>query len=427
MINASHKNELITMFDQEPRHILQKAKEYWSCGNWEALSSMPFERIKKHPDRANLVLLMASAYQHLEDYIKAEHYIKKAIKWGCNTKTIAKVCLADAYNSLARIAALNSDDRKVQTFFSAAVNIDEQNDIELTARSRAINEMAKLGLLPQATTFIDQMLKTIKDKPSTIKNIAAQTKIIETELELLTHELNISLQKNQLYSQVTPQVEQTGKHLLVGTPAYMENLRKKSTSQLGQDMWVLEKSNFKRNGFFVEFGATDGVLLSNSYLLEKEFDWQGICAEPNPKFFDKLKQNRKCIVSNECIGAKTGEKIEFVFAQEYGGMQKHMANDKHKEKREAYLEQGYEMEMETISLHDFLLKHNAPRQIDFLSIDTEGSEYEILENFPFDLWNITLITAEHNFTDNRKIIRALLEKNGYTCEEAQWDDWYIKQ
>ena len=56
----------------------------------------------------------------------------------------------------------------------------------------------------------------------------------------------------------------------------------RSRSQLRQDIFVLCTLDFKRNGFFVEFGATNGVDLSNSYLLETEFNWTGILAEPAP-------------------------------------------------------------------------------------------------------------------------------------------------
>ena len=80
----------------------------------------------------------------------------------------------------------------------------------------------------------------------------------------------------------------------------------------------------------------------------------------------------------------------------------------------------------TNSLEDFLEKHDAPRQIDYLSIDTEGSEYEILAAFPFEDWDIRLITVEHNFTPMREDIRTLLERHGYVRQEVEWDDWYAK-
>ena len=54
----------------------------------------------------------------------------------------------------------------------------------------------------------------------------------------------------------------------------------KSRSQLRQDLFVLSQLDFKRNGYFVEFGATNGFNLSNTHLMEKEFGWTGILAEP---------------------------------------------------------------------------------------------------------------------------------------------------
>jgi hypothetical protein len=69
-------------------------------------------------------------------------------------------------------------------------------------------------------------------------------------------------------------------------------LIKKSKAQLRQDLFVLTHLDFKTHGFFVEFGATDGIHLSNSYLLEREFHWSGILAEPAKSFEVALRQNR---------------------------------------------------------------------------------------------------------------------------------------
>ena len=70
------------------------------------------------------------------------------------------------------------------------------------------------------------------------------------------------------------------------------SLAYKSHAQNFQDVWALYENKFKRNGFYVEFGATDGLISSNSYLLAKEYNWKGIVAEPNPIWHDKLSQNR---------------------------------------------------------------------------------------------------------------------------------------
>lgn len=51
-------------------------------------------------------------------------------------------------------------------------------------------------------------------------------------------------------------------------------------SQASQDVFALVANGFKRGGYFVEFGATNGKSISNTYVLEKEFGWTGIVAEP---------------------------------------------------------------------------------------------------------------------------------------------------
>ena len=78
-----------------------------------------------------------------------------------------------------------------------------------------------------------------------------------------------------------------------------------------------------------------------------------------------------------------------------------------------------------MSLHDFLTANKAPRTIDYLSIDTEGSEFSILETFPFDKWDIQVISVEHNYESQREQIHALLTGCGFERIENQWDDYYI--
>ena len=77
---------------------------------------------------------------------------------------------------------------------------------------------------------------------------------------------------------------------------YIENLTH-SKAQLRQDLFVLNELNYKRNGFFVEFGATNGVDLSNTYLLENKFDWEGILSEPAKVWHEDLVNNRKCKIN----------------------------------------------------------------------------------------------------------------------------------
>ncbi len=81
-------------------------------------------------------------------------------------------------------------------------------------------------------------------------------------------------------------------------------------------------------------------------------------------------------------------------------------------------------------MYDLLEKYNAPNQIDYLSIDTEGSEFDILNSFDFNWkYKILMITVEHNFTLKRNEIFELLSRYGYKRvyeDVSMFDDWYVR-
>src|SRR5438105_11667683 len=84
-----------------------------------------------------------------------------------------------------------------------------------------------------------------------------------------------------------------------------------SRAQLMQDLFVLYECRNKRAGYFVEFGATDGVEINNTLMLERDFGWNGTLAEPAHSWHDRLKANRRCTISTECVWRATGEKLLF--------------------------------------------------------------------------------------------------------------------
>jgi len=196
-------------------------------------------------------------------------------------------------------------------------------------------------------------------------------------------------------------------------------------SQLGQDLWVLQVLNKKRGGFFVDIGAGDGVEISNSLRLERDFGWNGIAIEPSRQF-EALQRNRKCCCLKECVG-ETEEEV--VFLEDYlhgehnhfSGMVKYA--DCHPQK-------GTEVHMTSRPLASLLRAQDVPNGvIDFLSLDTEGSELAILRAFPFSDYTIKAIAVEHNFVEPRRTeMRTLLESNGFkhiALSVSQWDDWYL--
>ena len=199
-------------------------------------------------------------------------------------------------------------------------------------------------------------------------------------------------------------------------------------SQIGQDVFALFTLGWKRRGYFVEFGATNGVDLSNTYLLEKDFGWSGILAEPAKVWHSDLQKNRSAAIDLDCVWKTTGETLNFTVSDEaeYSTISEFVKKDGHSSVRAS----GSQYPVKTVSLNDLLQRHNAPRHIDYLSVDTEGSEFEILRQFDFQRYSVSVITCEHNFSDQRGKIAELLSRNGFSRVYqgiSRWDDWFVHE
>lgn len=202
-----------------------------------------------------------------------------------------------------------------------------------------------------------------------------------------------------------------------------------STSQNYQDVFAAVVNRFQP-GFFVEFGATNGVEGSNTVLLEKLYGWTGVLAEPNPAHQDALAKNRRADISQLCIHNETGLQLPFIVTDEpdLSTLAGYGKDDEHADKRS----KGFTIVVDTITLFDFLNKFETPKVIDYLSVDTEGSEYDILKKF-FEENNgeykFKAVTVEHNYNvEKRDNIHKLMTENGYTrmfTEFSRWDDFYV--
>lgn len=209
---------------------------------------------------------------------------------------------------------------------------------------------------------------------------------------------------------------------------FCENVAPFTYGQHLQDAFCLWQSGLKPTGYFVEFGALNGVNVSNTYLLEV-LGWKGIVAEPHPSYAQLLNSNRNCHVSTDCVWKKSGEQIKFnavkgkpalstIAGIEYDDVQDAAGA------RDEYVEHM----VQSITLVDLLDRFTAPQYIDCLSIDTEGSELDILEVFDFSRYTFGTIVVEHGFSSKREPLFELLSQNGYG---RKWkhisghDDWYV--
>lgn len=209
--------------------------------------------------------------------------------------------------------------------------------------------------------------------------------------------------------------------------AFVFNNRDQSRSQILQDLWVAYETAGAKGGFFVEFGATNGRTNSNTWLLESEFAWTGVLAEPNAIWHDELARNRKCAIDHRCVSSESGKTVDFVLTDdpELSTMASFAEGDHFAPVRR----EAPRVSVATVSLNDLLVEHNVPARIDYMSVDTEGSEFEILKEFDFERFDVRLFTIEHNSTPSEKAVQTLLESHGYRRkfpEFSQWDAWYVR-
>ncbi|MCA9329774.1 FkbM family methyltransferase [Candidatus Saccharibacteria bacterium] len=199
-----------------------------------------------------------------------------------------------------------------------------------------------------------------------------------------------------------------------------------SYAQLHQDRDVLEYLKDKRNGYFVDVGALDGKHISNTYLLEKEYGWTGLCCEANPTTFKKLVKTRSCACIDGAMYSIDGLELEFTCADALSGITTHQdtPNVAHQQKIAA----GSKIKVRTRTLTSVLDSCGAPAHIDYLSIDTEGSEMEILQGIDFTRYTFGFIDLEHNYVQpRRQQMHLFLKSKGYRHYKAnQWDDYYVR-
>ncbi len=197
-------------------------------------------------------------------------------------------------------------------------------------------------------------------------------------------------------------------------------------SQYGQDL-LLSTVLFRgvKNGYFVDIGANDGVTLSNTFLLEKNQGWSGVCVEPQPDIYAKLIANRSCRCIQCCVSTTPGEVdfLQVVGANMLSGMLDSI-DGRHRERIRS--EVGAESErMIRVPAQRFEDLVPAGTAIDYLSIDTEGAERVILEAIPFDRYPIRVLSVENNYGE--PFIHDFLVRRGFHLVVVIGDDeFYVR-
>ncbi len=181
-------------------------------------------------------------------------------------------------------------------------------------------------------------------------------------------------------------------------------------------------------------GAHDGITINNTYFFEKELGWTGLCIEPLPSVYKKLKSKRKSATLQACAWNKTTKK-KFKVIEGYSEMLSGLSDQYTPEHRarvnsevKAKNQKAYEIKVDCYDINDILSGKVGGvnlTKIDLLSIDTEGSEETIIRHIDFNRYDISVIVMENNY--DHQPIRDFMKSKGYKLvQKLEIDDIYLK-
>jgi hypothetical protein len=189
-------------------------------------------------------------------------------------------------------------------------------------------------------------------------------------------------------------------------------------SQLGQEAFVVGITNGAHGLKYLELGAYDPYLLSNTATLRDSFQWTGLSVDPNPAVLDKFKlaQLEDSFLGAGVAGVAGDDSKEILIRN--GAMSQ--------TQRTTGRESSKDEEVSLIGIKEIV---SNLASVDYLSIDIEGGEPEVLVEFPFERVKPLVITVEHNFRDADKLfMQSFLSKIGYRQflpNRTDFESWFV--
>ena len=190
-----------------------------------------------------------------------------------------------------------------------------------------------------------------------------------------------------------------------------------SRAQFGQDLWALEHHNHKRNGTYLEIGVHDGENANNTVMMDQEYGWSGVCVDP----FMNHMESRSCQKFYVALGSEPGE-ADFRYGGDnenhsvFAGLDKFATTDDNKMHKDAV--SNFKMKKVPVRTpEDVFTEANLPSTIDYMSLDVEGAEMDILKSFPFDKYCVKYATIEtNNDKEKEKEMEEFMTQRGYKFE-----------
>ena len=198
--------------------------------------------------------------------------------------------------------------------------------------------------------------------------------------------------------------------------------------QFGTDVLIELYFQEKNNGVCVEVGAANGTRGSNTLYFEK-LGWRALCVEPNPKYVEMIKETRKEFVQLAC-GSENAVLPFTIFDIGKNNIMSSVSglipDERLVAQHQDIINDRYTIDVDVRTLDTILHEQQFDKDIDFISIDTEGTELDALKGVDLNYWNIKLLVVENNFND--KEIEDYLSNFGY-IKDARWkiNDFYLKE
>jgi hypothetical protein len=201
-------------------------------------------------------------------------------------------------------------------------------------------------------------------------------------------------------------------------------------SQFSQDKFVLFCLDMQQGGTFVEFGGADGLTHSNSALLESGFGWRGLLLEPNPFEFPLLKRNRPaCNAVHAAVKCSDADEMELVICGQLSAVRGFEPLDKHSAARGS---SRIARRVRCVDLNQAIDAAGLGSEtLDYMSVDSEGSEFAILNRFDFGVGPRVLTLECNERAVDEAAIRLLMTKQGYREPVSQRltdpDLWFVRE
>ena len=188
------------------------------------------------------------------------------------------------------------------------------------------------------------------------------------------------------------------------------------------------RDGFGEPGVCVEVGAANGVRGSNTLRFER-LGWRAICIEPNPAFAQSLAQNRNefyiCACGSHYVRSATLTVFDIGEKHIMSSVSSLSPDDRLIADHKSLINERRTVRTDVFTLDTVLSRAGGVDRIDFVSIDTEGTELAVLQGFDVARWNVPLLVVENNYDD--KGISEYLTQFGYH-RSARWqiNDFYTK-